>query len=63
VKVRTAATPVEGILAEAEAGDHDLIVIGSHGPRSRMLFKLNDVMLQVLANANRPVLVVPTDKV
>jgi sulfate/thiosulfate transport system ATP-binding protein len=63
VKVRTAATPVEGIITEAEAGDHDLIVIGSHGPRSRMLFKLNDVMLQVLANANRPVLVVPTDKV
>jgi sulfate transport system ATP-binding protein len=63
VKVRPAATPVEGIMAEAEAGDHDLIVIGSHGPRSRMLFKLNEVMLQVLASANRPVLVVPTDKV
>lgn len=63
VKVRTAATPVDGIMAEAEAGDHDLIVIGSHGPRSRMLFRLNEVMLQVLAGANRPVLVVPTDKV
>jgi sulfate transport system ATP-binding protein len=60
VRVRTAASPVEGIMAEAQAGDHDLIVIGSYGPRSRMLFRFNEVMLQVLANSDRPVLVVPS---
>jgi ABC-type sugar transport system ATPase subunit/nucleotide-binding universal stress UspA family protein len=63
VRVRFAASPTEGILAESEAGDHDLIVIGSHGPRLRRRFDLNDVTLGVLDGADRPVLVVPTDKV
>jgi sulfate/thiosulfate transport system ATP-binding protein len=63
VRVRIAASPTEGILAESEAGDHDMIVIGSHGPRLRRRFGLDDVMLQVLDAADRPVLVVPTDKV
>src|SRR5215211_5699388 len=63
VRVRFAASPTEGILAESEAGDHDLIVIGSHGPRVRRRFGLNDVTLGVLDGADRPVLVVPTDKV
>jgi sulfate transport system ATP-binding protein len=61
VKVERAAAPVEGILAEAEAGDYDLIVIGSHGPRTR--FGLNDVTLQVLSGSDRPVLVVPMNRV
>lgn len=61
VKIQSAATPVAGILAEVEADNYDLIVIGSHGPRSR--FGLNDVMLQVLSKSDRPVLVVPTNKV
>ena len=61
VRVRFAETPLAGILEEAKAGDHDLIVIGSHGPRSRSLFALNDVTLQVLSTADRPVLVVPTN--
>jgi nucleotide-binding universal stress UspA family protein len=63
VRVRFAASPTEGILAESRASDHDIIVIGSHGPRLRRRFGLNDVMLQVLDGADRPVLVVPTDKV
>ena len=63
VRVRFAETPLAGILEEAEQGDHDLIVIGSHGPRSRSrrLFALNDVTLQVVSTADRPVLVVPSD--
>ncbi|HWN99868.1 MAG TPA: ATP-binding cassette domain-containing protein [Blastocatellia bacterium] len=61
VRVRFAETPLAGILEEAKDGDHDLIVIGSHGPRSRSLFALNDVTLQVLSTADRPVLVVPTN--
>jgi nucleotide-binding universal stress UspA family protein len=63
VRIRSAPTPLAGILAEAAAGDHDLIVIGAHGPRSRSRFKLNDVMLQVLSTAQRHVLVVPPDRV
>lgn len=62
VRIRSAATPIAGILAEAAEGDHDLIVIGAHGPRSRARFKLNDVMLQVVSSAQRHVLVVPADK-
>ena len=62
VRVRMAGTPVEGILGEAAAGDYDLIVIGFHGPRSHAFYKFNDIMLQVLENADRPVLVVPTDR-
>ena len=61
VRVRFADSPLAGILEEAKDGDHDLIVIGSHGPRSRSLFALNDVTLQVLSTADRPVLVVPTN--
>ena len=62
VRIRPAAGAAAGILAEAEEGDYDLIVMGSHGPRLRKLFKLDDVTLQVLAEADRPVLVVPAEK-
>jgi sulfate/thiosulfate transport system ATP-binding protein len=62
VRLRQAATPVEGILAEAAAGDYDLIVIGFHGPRSHAFYKFNDIMLRVLEQADRAVLVVPTDR-
>jgi sulfate transport system ATP-binding protein len=62
VRIRPAASPAAGIMAEAEAGDYDLIVMGSHGPRLRKLFKLDDVTLQVLAEADRPVLVVPAER-
>jgi sulfate/thiosulfate transport system ATP-binding protein len=63
VRIRNAATPLAGIMAEATEGDYDLIVIGAHGPRSRIRFRPNDVMLQVLATAQRHVLVVPPDRV
>jgi K+-sensing histidine kinase KdpD len=63
VRIRNAPSAVVGIMAEAREGNHDLIVIGAHGPRSRIRFKLNDVMLQVLSTADRHVLVVPSDKV
>jgi nucleotide-binding universal stress UspA family protein len=59
--VRTAPSPLEGILLEARQGDYDLIVIGGHGPRSRSVIARDDVALQILNSANRPVLVVPED--
>jgi sulfate transport system ATP-binding protein len=62
VRVRFAASPTEGILAESKAGNHDIVVIGSHGPRLRKRSGPSDVMLQVLDGSDRPVLVVPTDK-
>lgn len=61
VCVRQATTAAEGILATAREGDYDLIVVGSHGPQSRSIFGLDDVTLQVLAGADRPVLVVPDE--
>jgi len=63
VRIRTAITPLAGIMAEAMEGDYDLIVIGAHGPGSRLRFRPNDVMLQVLSASQRHVLVVPSDKV
>jgi len=63
VKIRNAETPLAGILAEASEGDYDLIVIGAHGPRSRIRFRPHDVMLQVLSLSPRHVLVVPSDRV
>jgi sulfate transport system ATP-binding protein len=60
-RVRTAPTPLEGILLEARQGDYDLVVIGSHGPRSRSVTARDDVTIQILDSANRPVLVVPED--
>ncbi|HBY92779.1 MAG TPA: hypothetical protein DEP84_02260, partial [Chloroflexi bacterium] len=63
VWVRPSMTAAEGILAVARDGDYDLIVMGSHGPQSRSIFGLDDVTLQVLAGADRPVLVVPDETV
>jgi ABC-type Fe3+/spermidine/putrescine transport system ATPase subunit/nucleotide-binding universal stress UspA family protein len=60
-KVRTAASPVEGILLEARQGDYDLVVIGVHGPRSRSVTARDDVTLQLLDSAKRPILVVPEE--
>lgn len=61
IKVRTASTATEGILAEAHTGAYGLIVVGHHGPHARSIFGRDDVTLQVLANANVPVLVVPAN--
>lgn len=58
-RIRPAASAVEGILEEARAESADLIVLGSHGPRSRSVRARDDVTLQVLLRADRPVLVVP----
>jgi sulfate/thiosulfate transport system ATP-binding protein len=63
VKIRNAETALAGILAEASEGDYDLIVIGAHGPPSRIRFRPHDVMLQVLSASPRHVLVVPSDRV
>ncbi len=60
-RVRTAPSPLEGILLEAREGDYDLVVIGGHGPRSRSVTARDDVTLQILNSASRPVLVVPED--
>jgi len=60
-RVRTAPSPLEGILLEAREGDYDLIVIGVHGPRSRSVIARDDVALQILNSASRPILVVPED--
>ena len=60
-RVRGAASAASGILQEA--ADHDLIVIGSYSPRSRSFFDHNEVMLEVVLRADRPVMVVPADKV
>ncbi|HSB08041.1 MAG TPA: ATP-binding cassette domain-containing protein [Blastocatellia bacterium] len=60
LRIRSAPSPIAGILAEAGDGNHDLIVIGAHGPRTRLRF--NDVMLQVLATAKQHVMVVPSDR-
>ncbi|HEV8119114.1 MAG TPA: universal stress protein [Thermoanaerobaculia bacterium] len=59
--VRQAASPLDGILMEARKGDYDLVVIGSHGPRARSRTGRDDVTLQILDNARRPVLIVPED--
>jgi sulfate/thiosulfate transport system ATP-binding protein len=61
VRIRQASTPAAGILAEAEEGGHDLIVVGGHGPRRRLRRADNDVTMQVIADSDRPVLIVPTD--
>ena len=62
VRVRAARTPARGILNESREGDYDLIVVGSHGPQSRSVFARDDVTLQVLVGADRPVLVVPAEE-
>jgi sulfate transport system ATP-binding protein len=59
-RVRNAGTPAAGILAEAQEEDYDLIVVGGHGPRLRSIFKLSNITAQVVAGADRPVLVIPS---
>ncbi|HYE66607.1 MAG TPA: hypothetical protein VD966_13550 [Pyrinomonadaceae bacterium] len=50
------------MLAASSVGDYDLIVMGHHGPQSRSVFGRDDVTLQVLVGADRPVLVVPAEE-
>ncbi|MFO0984703.1 MAG: universal stress protein [Planctomycetota bacterium] len=63
IRIRPARSPAKGILFESREGDHDLIVMGHHGPKSRALFASDDVTLQVLVGADRPVMIVPADAV
>jgi nucleotide-binding universal stress UspA family protein len=60
IRIRPAATPIEGILREA--AEHDLIVVGGHGPKSRSILGADDVTLQVLTRADRPLLSVPAEE-
>ncbi|HXG64720.1 MAG TPA: ATP-binding cassette domain-containing protein [Blastocatellia bacterium] len=60
--IRAASTPAVGILQEAREGDYDLIVMGSHGPDTRKFFRPDDVTMQVVAAADRPVLIVPSEE-
>ncbi len=62
VQIREANRPVEGILHEAQKGNHDLIVVGSHGPQSRSAFGSDDITLQTVAGATCSVLVVPAEE-
>jgi nucleotide-binding universal stress UspA family protein len=56
-----AASPSAGILEQARSGNYDLIVLGSHGPRSRLLFGASDITMGVIAAIDRHVLVVPPE--
>jgi sulfate/thiosulfate transport system ATP-binding protein len=66
IQIRSAEKPKEGILAELQAGNHDLVVVGVHGSRShartRSMFGIDDITLQVLNEVDRAVLVVPTEE-
>jgi len=50
---------VATILAEAERGDYDLIVIGAPGPRAPQRLRWRDFATRVVRGTQRPVLVVP----
>jgi nucleotide-binding universal stress UspA family protein len=58
IRVRS-GQPAEEILAEAK--DHDVIVIGGHGPQFHSVFGVDDVAMQIMARANNPVLVIPVE--
>ena len=58
-RIRPAGAPIEGILAEAREGDHDVVLIGRHVSPAGTSRNRDDVTLQVLRASDRPVLVVP----
>ncbi len=61
--IRTARTPVQGILDETRAGGYDLVVLGRHARRSPRERAIRyDVTLQILADSEASVLVVPPDE-
>jgi sulfate/thiosulfate transport system ATP-binding protein len=62
-RVRRAATPVEGILAEATMGGYDLIVLGRRSPRRhRARSRGEDITFRILAGTRASVLVVPSEE-
>ena len=58
-RIRTAASPLEGIREEESATAPGLVVIGGHGPAARSRSGTDDITRQVLRFARSPVLVVP----
>lgn len=50
--------PAEQIAAAAEAGDHDLVVMGSHGHGALAGLLLGSVVQGVLSRSRRPLLIV-----
>ncbi len=61
--IRTARTPVQGILDETREGGYDLVVLGRHARRSpRERTVRYDVTLQILADSEASVLIVPPDE-
>lgn len=61
VRRRLAPSAAAGILAEAEEGKFDLIVVGRHGRRAGRLLGDEDVTRKVILGSNQPILIVPTD--
>ena len=59
LRLRQAPTPVLGIVAELSTKHHEIIVMGFHTPKSRHFVALDNLIFQVLARVDRPVLVVP----
>jgi nucleotide-binding universal stress UspA family protein len=49
---------VDEIIAEAHNGDYDLVVIGAHHEQGWQRFLLDDLAHKILAQVDRPVLVV-----
>jgi nucleotide-binding universal stress UspA family protein len=58
IRIRS-GQPTEEILAEAR--DHDVIVIGGHGPQFHSVFGADDVAMQIMSHARNPVLVIPVE--
>jgi nucleotide-binding universal stress UspA family protein len=58
-RIRSADSPLEGILEEAREGSHDLVLIGRHVSPAGAQRHGEDVTLQVLRATDGPVLVVP----
>jgi nucleotide-binding universal stress UspA family protein len=58
-RIRQDRSIAGGILAEAKAGSHDIIVIGRREPSPLSLFGIDEITRQVLSESDRPVLFVP----
>lgn len=51
---------VEEILRENQ--EHDLLVIGGHGPPARTFFREHDVTMQLVEGTRNPVLIIPSEE-
>lgn len=59
LRLRQSPTPVQGIISELSTKHHEIIVMGFHTPNSRDFVGWNDLVFQVLARVDRPILVIP----